>query len=167
MRLFLLLINGMLLSLALSAQVDSAFLLQLKSLDTANTLMTDTLPVPDDALTKKIRQLRAERAGGVTTEAILKIKLAEEKEKDKLHDAGYYHKLEQEITTGRTGQLLENIMINLYRRNFTEDEIDDLLRFYKSSAGKKMDKEFFLLMVRSVKGAEQLLKLTMHRLQPD
>jgi hypothetical protein len=158
-------ITFLLFSIASIAQIDSAFILKLKALDTANTLQADTMALPDDVLTKKIKQLRAERSGGLTTEAVLKIKLAEEQGKDKKHDAAFYKKLEQDITTGHTAQLLENIMINLYRRTFTESEIDELVRFYKTSAAKKMDKEFLLMMVQSVKDAEQLLKLAVSKLE--
>jgi len=145
-------------STASLAQIDSAFILRLKSLDTANTLRADTLAVTNDALTEKIKLLKAERSG-FTAEAILRIKLAEEQGKDKKHDAAFYKQLEREITEGHTAQLLDNITINLYRRTFTESEIDELIRFYKTPAAKKMDREFLLLLVQSVKDAEQLLKL--------
>jgi hypothetical protein len=83
----------------------------------------------------------------------------EEQQKDTVHSKEFYKELQREITTGKTGQLLENSFVNLYRKRFTEREVDDLINFYKSSAGKKMDNEFILLMVQSVKGAEQLLKM--------
>jgi len=35
----------------------------MKSLDTANILKTDTVSVPDDALTEKIKLLRSEKQG--------------------------------------------------------------------------------------------------------
>jgi hypothetical protein len=83
----------------------------------------------------------------------------EEQQKDTVHPKEFYTELQREITTGKTGQLLENSYVNLYRKHFTEREVDDLINFYKSSAGKKLDNEFILLMVQSVKGAEQLLKM--------
>jgi hypothetical protein len=147
-------------ALPAAAQIDSGFIAKLKSLDSFDGLKGDTVAVPEDQLTKKIRQLRAERSG-LTTETLIRIKISDEQEKDKTHGKEYYQRLIEEMTTGKTGRLLENCMLNLYRRNFTEPEIDELIRFYKTSAGKKMDTNYFLLMVQSVKDAEQLLKLAM------
>jgi hypothetical protein len=140
------------------SQIDSGFVKALKALDTANILKTDTLAPPNDAFTKKIKVLRNERKG-LTTENIIRMKLMEEQQKDTVHSKEFYTELQREITTGKTGQLLENSYVNLYRKHFTEREVDDLINFYKSSAGKKLDNEFILLMVQSVKGAEQLLKM--------
>jgi hypothetical protein len=140
--------------------MDTGFIQKLKSLDTLNGLKYDTLAVPEDNLTRKIRQLRTERSG-LTTETIIRIKISDEQGKDKAHDKDFYNKLLAEMTTGNTGRLMENCMINLYRRSFTETEIDELIQFFKTSAGRKMDTDYFLLMVESVKDAEQLLKKAM------
>ncbi len=146
------------------AQVDSGFLKSLKALDTANILKSDTLAPPNDVLTKKIKILRSERRG-LTTENIMRMKLMEEQQKDTVHSKEFYTALQEELTSGPTGQLLENSMVNLYRNHFTEKEVDDLIAFYKTSAGKKMDNEFILLMVQSVKGAEQLMKMAAKKVE--
>jgi hypothetical protein len=140
------------------SQLDLAFVTKLKALDTANILKSDTIAVPNDQLTQKIQLLRKERRG-LTTETFLQIKIMEEREKDKIHAASYYDSLLVEVTTGRTGRLIDNCVINLYRRSFTEAKVDELLRFYKTAAGKKMDSEFLLLMLRSIKDAEHLMKM--------
>ncbi len=140
------------------SQIDSSFINKIKALDTANILKSDTLAAPKDPLTKKIKTLLGERQG-LTIQTILRIKIAEEQQKDTSHAKEFYNKLLDEVSTGKTGKLIENSLINLYRRIFTEKEIDDLVNFYKTSAGKKMDSEFLLILVESVKDAEQLLKL--------
>ena len=145
------------------SQIDSSFIAKIKSLDTADVLKMDTAAAPNDAFTKKIKQLRTERSG-LTIEAIIKLKLTEEQQKDTAHTKAFYNQLETELTTGHTGKLLENSLINLYRRAYTEQEIDDLIAFYKTSAGKKMDKEYFIVLVESVKDAEQLIKMAMNKL---
>jgi len=145
-------------SLSSFAQIDSSFIQKLKALDTANNLKVDTITPPNDALTQKIKALRKEKSG-LTTESLMKLKLMDEQPKDTAHSKEYYNRLLHEMAAGRSSMLLENIMINLYRRYFTEDEVVELIRFYKTSAGKKTEKEFFLLMVQSVKDAEQLLKI--------
>ena len=157
MRVVLLIILGF-SSLQAFSQIDSGFIKALKALDTADILKSDTLAPPKDVFTQKIKILRKERKG-LTTENILRIKIMEEQQKDTVHSKNFYTELQREITIGKTGQLLENSFINLYRNHFTEKEVDDLITFYKSSAGKKMDNDFILLMVQSVKGAEQLLKI--------
>ncbi|MEP6584346.1 MAG: DUF2059 domain-containing protein [Ginsengibacter sp.] len=146
------------------SQLDTAFISKLKSLDTANILKLDTAAVPDDALTAKIKMLRSEKKG-LNVESILKIKISEEQQKDTSHSKAFYDALLNDLTHGRTSKLLENSIINLYRRNFTEADIDELIRFYKTPAGKKMDKEYILLIVESIKDAEQLMKLAAQNLQ--
>jgi hypothetical protein len=148
------------------AQIDSAFILKLKALDTANILKADTVTVPNDAFTQKIKQLLGEK-NGLSVKAILKIKIMEEQQKDTVHSKEFYRKLTEDITTGKTSKLLENSLINIYRRTFTENEIDELIKFFQTSAGKKMDKEFLLLLVQSVKDGEQLLKLAVKNLEND
>jgi len=161
----LILLTTLLLASLLSfSQIDSAFILRLKALDTANILKSDTAAVPNDAFTQKIKQLLGEKKG-LSVAAILKIKIAEEQQKDTVHSKEFYKNLMDDITTGKTSKLLENSLINIYRRTFTEGEVDELIKFFQTSAGKKMDKEFLLLLVQSVKDGEQLLKLAVKDLE--
>src|SRR6476660_9948693 len=88
------------------SQIDSSFIAKIKSLDTADVLKIDTTAVPDDVFTRKIKQLRSERSG-LTIEAIIKLKLTEEREKDTVRPKTFYDQLEQELTTGHTGKLLD------------------------------------------------------------
>ena len=139
------------------AQIDSAFVLKIKSLDTADVLRMDTAAVPNDLFTQKIQQLRKERHG-LNIETIVLLKISEQQAKDTTHPKEFYKKLTDEITSGRTGKLLNNSVVNLYRRNFTEAEVDDLIKFYQTSAGKKMDDNYLIVLVESAKDAEYLLK---------
>ena len=147
-----------LFNLVTYSQADSNFLKQLKALDTANILKLDTSSVPNDPLTRKIKLLRSKKHG-ISIETIIQIKIMEERQKDMSHPKQFYDDLLAEVTKGRTSKLIENCIINLYRRSFSINEIDELIKFYKTSAGKKMDKEFILLMVQSIKDTEYLLKL--------
>jgi len=146
------------------SQIDSTLIKRIKALDTADIVKTDTLSVPNDSFSKKVRELRSEQKG-LTLETILRLKIAEEQQKDTTHSKEFYQKLVDEVTTGRTSKLLENSVINIYRRTFTEKELDDLITFYKTSAGQKMNTEYLLLLVQSVKDAEQLLKLAAKNLK--
>jgi hypothetical protein len=160
----LILIEVLLLPFLSFSQIDTSFIGQIKALDTANTLRSDTASVPNDLLSEKIRQLRKERKG-LTVETVLRIKIMEEQQKDTIHSKEFYKNLLEELTTGNTASLIENSLINLYRRSFTEKEIDELTSFYKTSAGQKMDKEFILLMLQSLKDAEKLFKLAANNIQ--
>jgi hypothetical protein len=153
----------LLFSHAAFSQIDSSFIARIKSFDTADVLKMDTVAVADDTFTRKIKLLRSELSG-LTIEAIIKLKLTEEQGKDTTHSKVFYDQLQEELTTGRTGKLLENSLVNLYRRSYTEKEIDELIAFYKTSAGKKMDKEYFIVLVESAKDAEQLIKMAMNKL---
>src|SRR5260221_7534888 len=110
------------------SQVDSSFIAGIKALDTANMLRQDTAAVPEDALTKKIRMLRNEK-NGLTIENIIRLKLADEQKDDTTHSKDYYNKLLAELTPGKTSRLIDNCLINLYRRTYTEKELHDLISF--------------------------------------
>lgn len=163
MKLIILLLAVLIPFLSFS-QIDSAFILKLKALDTANILKKDTVVVPNDAFTQKIKKLLDEK-NGISVKAILQFKIMDEQKKDTVHSKEFYKKLMDDVATGKTSELLENSLINIYRRTFTESEIDELINFYQTSAGKKMDKEFLLLLVQSVKDGEQLLNLAVKNLE--
>ncbi len=148
----------MLISFQAFSQIDTAYIAQLKSLDTLNTLRYDTTAVPEDAFTKKIRKLRKERSG-FDIETLIRVKIMEEQQNDKVHSKEFYDKLLQDATQGSTSTLIDRAIINLYRNAFTEKEVDQLIKFYKTPAGKKMNKEFILLILRSTKDVEALLKI--------
>src|SRR6476646_8961378 len=158
------LLPALLIPFSSFSQLDSVFILKLKALDTANILKMDTVSVPNDAFTQKIKRLLGEK-NGLSVGAILKLKIMDEQQKDTVHSKEFYRKLAEEITTGKTSKLLENSLVNIYRRTFTESEIDELIKFFRTSAGKKMDKEFLLLLVQSVKDGEQLLNLAVKDLE--
>ena len=58
------------------AKIDSAFILKLKAIDTANILKVDTVTVQNDAFTQKRKQLLGEK-NGRSVKSILKIKIME------------------------------------------------------------------------------------------
>jgi len=147
------------------SQIDTAFIGRLKALDSLNILKLDTAAVPNDQLTKKILELKKEKTG-IGLESLMYIKIIEEKQKpNSSRTKDFFDKLQNELATGRTSKLIENCFVNIYRRTFTESEIDDLIRFYKSSAGKKMEREFLPLLVESAKAAEKLLEMAAKQIE--
>ena len=51
---------------------------------------------------------------------------------------------------------MNNAVIWIYRKQFTVKEINQLIRFYKSSAGQKMAEKFPILMIQSLKAGEEI-----------
>ena len=75
------LLPALLIPFSSFSQLDSAFILKLKALDTANILKTDTVSVPNEAFTQKIKRLLGEK-NGLSVGAILKLKIMDEQQKD-------------------------------------------------------------------------------------
>ncbi len=163
---FLFLVLTISISFTCMGQIDSSFIARAKYLDTADLLKLDTTAVPNDSFTKKIKKMRAMRKG-ISFEIVLQLKLREEQEKDKTHSKEFYEALSKELTSGRINTLIENSLVNLYRRSFTEKEMKQLIRFYKTPAGKKMNSEFILLLAESVKVGEQLLKMAVKKIEQE
>jgi len=106
------LLTALLIPFLSFSQLDSAFILKLKALDTANILKMDTVSVPNDAFTQKIKRLLGEK-NGLSAGAILKLKIMDEQQKDTVHSKEFYKKLIEDITTGKTSKLLENSIVNI------------------------------------------------------
>jgi hypothetical protein len=143
------------LALATSAQTDTSLINQLKTLDTYKNLKVDTLEPPNDPLTAKIRMLRAEQKG-ISINNFIQIKLADDA-KDTTRNAAYRTQLKSELTSGHTARLIDNCVINLYRSMYTAPEVDELIRFYRTTAGRKFQEEQIFLILKSAKDAEQLI----------
>lgn len=112
----------------------------------------DTSAVPEDKLTKEIRQLRNLK-GGFNINGAIQYKIAEERAKKELPKEEL-DKLEAFYTSGNGKKLLDNAIIWIYRNQFTYSEIKALQKFYKSSAGVKMAENFPVIMIQSLKAAE-------------
>lgn len=134
-----------------TAQNSSAETFQRLSEAAANYI-PDTTPVPEDQLTREIRKLRSAKGGFNISEAVL-FKIGEEKIR-----AAEKEQLENYFSSGDGKIQLDNAVIHIYRKYFTLQEIRKMTRFYKSSAGKKMSRDFPLIMLESLKAAETIGK---------
>lgn len=114
----------------------------------------DTSTAPNDKLTKKIIELRTLRGGFNITEAIA-FKIAEERTKEGANKAEI-DKMDAFFTTGNGKRWLDNAVTWIYRKQFTYEEVSALVKFYKTTAGKKMANSFPLIMVQSLKAAEDI-----------
>jgi hypothetical protein len=114
----------------------------------------DTGEVPNDSLSDAIRTLRNTKGGFNIAEAI-EYKIAED-----LNKGGIMKESADKITdffsTGNGKRWLENAVIWIYRKQFTLEEVKELVLFYQSSAGKKMAANFPVIMLQSMRAAEQI-----------
>lgn len=112
--------------------------------------------VPEDKLTQEIRKLRETKGGFNINEAIL-FKIGEDQQKGDLKK----EEAEKEALFFRTGKGktdLDHAVIWIYRDLFTLAEIRKLTKFYKSSAGHKLSENFPIIMVKSLKASEEIMK---------
>ena len=138
-------------SYAQTTSVDTAIFTRIMS--EMKTFKPDTSAVADDAVTKKVTELRSLRGGFNINEAI-SFKLAEDSSKGEI--------TKQEYTTlsayfiGQGGKWLDNAIVRIYRQHFTEAELDELIRFYKTSAGQKLATDFPIIMLQSIAAGEMV-----------
>lgn len=72
----------------------------------------------------------------------------------------YYLNLLDECQHGYAHHQIENILINLYRQCFTEKEVDQLVEFYKTSVGKRMMIDIFMITATAGAAIQQIVKVT-------
>lgn len=114
----------------------------------------DTTAIPNDKLSKRIEKLRSLKGGFNINEAI-EFKIAEERSKENAPKLEL-DKIEAFFKNGNGKKWLDNAVIWIYRKQFTLKEINQLIRFYKSSAGQKMAEKFPILMIQSLKAGEEI-----------
>lgn len=115
----------------------------------------DTSAVPEDRITRKIRQLRALRGGFNVNEA-MEYKLSEEEKEGKTAPETIAY-LRKEFSTGHGKELLDNAVIHIYRNRFTYPELKKLVKFYRSSAGQKFATDFPFIMLQTLAAGEQIV----------
>lgn len=120
------------------------------------TFQIDTSAVPNDALTEKIRELRFLKGGFNVNEA-MEYKITESRTKDEISE-DEYEKLKNYLTNGEGKKWLDNSIIWIYRKHFILEEVEEAIKFYKTSAGKKMANDFPIIMVQSLKAAEMIME---------
>jgi len=123
----------------------------------------DTTSVPNDKLSKRIEKLRNLKGGFNINEAI-EFKIAEERSKENASKEEL-DKIEAFFKTGNGKKWLNNAIIWIYRKQFTLKEINQLIRFYKSSAGQKMSEKLPILMLQSLKTGEEIKEIFVQQLK--
>ncbi len=112
----------------------------------------DTTAIKEDRFTKKVKELRALKGGFNINEAI-EFKIAEEAKEGKTSQAEL-DLLRASFSDGKAKQWLDNAVIHIYRQHFTNKEMKQLVKFYKTSAGQKLANDFPLIMMKSLAAAQ-------------
>lgn len=130
-----------------------------KSLDIFNRIDSsikdfkpDTTTAPDDKITRKIIELRNLRGGFNINEAV-DFKIQEDRQKKEMPE-GILNQMHLFFESGNGKRWLNNATIWIYRQHFNYRELKQLVKFYKTSAGKKMASNFPVIMMQSLKAAE-------------
>jgi hypothetical protein len=124
-------------------------------------LQFDTTAVPEDNLTKLIRELLAVTH---TRETDLEMGTASLMESLGMQDSAsvtplmkkFCNEMIQEFRQGRIAKWLELVYIRNYRKLFTEEEIRGLISFYQSPLGKKSLERTKVLMKNVMTDARKI-----------
>jgi hypothetical protein len=114
----------------------------------------DTTAAPDDKITRKIKELKSLRGGFNINEAI-NFKIEENRQKSEVPKAEL-EQLSWFFNDGNGKKWLDNATVWIYRRHFTYDELKQLVKFYKTSAGQKMATDLPIIMLQSLRAAEMI-----------
>ncbi len=113
----------------------------------AKNYKPDTSAAPDDKITRKIIELRSLKGGFNINEA-MDFKFQEEMQKSGADEK--WAKLSESFNHGKGKQWLDNAVIRIYREEFSYKELKQLVKFYKTPAGRKIAKDFPIIMVKSL-----------------
>ena len=114
----------------------------------------DTSAVPNDKLTKRITVLR-NLGGGFNINEAIAFKIAEEQQNNNI-TVEEAKNLATYFKTGNGSRWLNNAIVWIYRNQFSSKEIKKLIKFYRSSTGKKMASAFPMLMLQSLAAGEAI-----------
>lgn len=123
----------------------------------ASAYRLDTSAVPRDRVTAAIIELRKLR-GGFNINEVIQYKLEEEKSKVGKPDSALQD-YARFMKTGKGKEWLDRAMIWIYRKHFTYQELQQLISFYKTTAGRKMAADFPVIIVQSLTAVEKIKDL--------
>lgn len=124
----------------------------------------DTSAVPNDNTTRLIIELRSLRGVFNINEAI-EFKLEEDRQKKEIPEAEF-EKFSSFFRNGNGRKWLDNSIIWIYRQHFTQQELKQLVKFYKTTAGKKIATEFPIVMMKSLAAGEAIKNIYMQEHAP-
>jgi len=124
--------------------------------ESMKTFKIDTSAVPNDKLSDKIREFRSLKGGFNVNEA-MEYKIAEARSKNEITEAEHQN-LKRFLENGNGRKWLDNSIIWIYRKHLNLKEVEEAIKFYKTSAGKKLANDAPIIMMQSVKAAEMVME---------
>lgn len=157
MRYLLFLVLSCIIFTAASAQKDSVSMPPVfaRIASEMQNFVPDTTAAPDDKITKKIIEIRQLRGGFNVNEAI-EYKLQEDRQKGDITQE-QFDKMFAFFASGNGRKWLDNAVIWIYRKHFTYSELKQMAKFYRTDAGKKMNNDFPVILLQSMKAAELIM----------
>jgi len=77
----------------------------------------------------------------------------------------YYKQMTQIIKEDMSWAKMEPLVVDIYRRNFTEKELDDMLAFYKTETGKSLLAKMPVVMQESMHISQVLMQQSIPKIQ--
>ena len=114
----------------------------------------DTSAAPDDKMTRKIRELRELRGGFNINEAI-DFKMQDEEKENKTPKATLNY-LREQFHHGKGKTWLDNAVIHIYRDHFNYRELKQMVKFYRTSAGRKLATDFPFIMMKTLMAGQAI-----------
>lgn len=129
--------------------------------------MPDTSTAPNDELTSRLKDLLD--ISGALDIGVQFAKLMNsnnEQERNGLPKE-FYQKMYEAMTTGDTRKMFENELIKIYRKYYTLEDVNAVLAFYNTDAGKKTLKNLPSIMDESKKVGEGFGKVIAMKIYND
>jgi hypothetical protein len=101
----------------------------------------DTVPPPNDELTRQIKKLLEVTNGIIASKTIMTGMLGTQRKNNTTLPDEFYVKMLEAIENGQVTGFIENAVVKIYRKKFTVEEINEVIKFYDSPVGKKMAAE--------------------------
>lgn len=135
----------------------SASILQAQNTTISEALPFDTTSVPNDELTKSIKEL-------MTITGVMELgkqigkNIAELKKSGQANQLPeeFYDRLLKEYESGQTDKWMVNAVVRIYRQKFTIGEVKTIIAFYQTPVGKKTISVLPAITQESMKEGEKI-----------
>lgn len=116
----------------------------------------DTTSAPNDGFTQDILQL-LEVTNAMNFGQIFANGMAKPEEQNELLKE-FYKRFFKDLKEGSSYRWMKNLYIRAYRRKYTREEIQELVKFYQTPLGKKVIKETIEMLPAIMKEGEKMGK---------
>jgi len=124
-------------------------------------MLPDTSAAPNDELTIEIRKMMNQTKGiemGVQ-QGLMAMEEMKKSPASELPEE-FYEKFRAELTSDSFKRILENYLINIYRKYLTVEDVKAITAFYETEAGKKAIEVMPKIMSESIQGGSMLGQMT-------